>query len=67
MRTANARVDSEADNSVSNPNWFTADFKQITAVIKYPGLDGTFGGGTVYNTPFRAYTASTFNFPLTLK
>lgn len=56
-----------ANDSVTNPNWFTADFKQITAKIKYPGLDGDFGGGTVYNTPFRAYTASTFEFPLTLK
>lgn len=60
-------LDIGLDITVRNPNWFGANFKQISATIKYPGLDSKFGGGDVYNTKFPAYTESTFNFPLKLK
>ncbi|KAL0249929.1 hypothetical protein I308_103232 [Cryptococcus tetragattii IND107] len=54
--------------SVSNPNWFDANFKEITATARYPGNNtNTFGGGTLYNLDFKGYTESTFNFPFTLK
>lgn len=54
--------------SVSNPNWFDANFKEITATARYPGNNtNTFGGGTLYNLDFKGYTQSTFNFPFTLK
>ncbi|KAE8542520.1 hypothetical protein D1P53_001299 [Cryptococcus gattii VGV] len=53
--------------SVSNPNWFDANFKEITATARYPGNNtNTFGGGTLYNLDFKGYTESTFNFPFTL-
>ncbi|WVR08008.1 hypothetical protein IAU60_005052 [Kwoniella sp. DSM 27419] len=53
--------------SVANPNWFNADFKEITANARYPGNNtNSFGGGTLYNVDFKGYTASTFDFPFTL-
>lgn len=53
--------------TVSNPNWFDANFKEITATARYPGNNtNTFGGGTLYNLDFKGYTESTFNFPFTL-
>ncbi|WVQ79184.1 hypothetical protein IAT38_001280 [Cryptococcus sp. DSM 104549] len=53
--------------SVSNPNWFDANFKEITATARYPGNNtNSFGGGTLYNLDFKGYTESTFNFPFTL-
>jgi hypothetical protein len=60
-------LDIDLDISVRNPNWFGANFKRIDATLKYPGLDGKFGGGTRYNVNFGAYTESTFTFPLKLK
>lgn len=48
-----------------NPNWFNANFERITAEVKYK--DGQFGGGTIYNANFKAYTASDFIFPFYLK
>ncbi|WRT69696.1 uncharacterized protein IL334_006686 [Kwoniella shivajii] len=54
--------------SVANPNWFSADFKQITATARYPGNNtNTFGGGTLYNVDFEGYKKSTFDFPFSLK
>ncbi|ORX37746.1 hypothetical protein BD324DRAFT_650295 [Kockovaella imperatae] len=53
--------------SVSNPNWFNVDFKEIKATAKYPGYSSIpFGGGILYNANFRGYSDSTFQFPLTL-
>ncbi|KAK4688436.1 hypothetical protein P7C73_g1674, partial [Tremellales sp. Uapishka_1] len=53
--------------SVSNPNWFAADFKEIVAVARYPGNNtNIFGGGSLYNVDFAGYTESTFQFPFTL-
>jgi hypothetical protein len=53
--------------SVSNPNWFNVDFKEITADVKYPGVDSKFGGGTLYNVNFAGHAQSGFSFPLALK
>lgn len=53
--------------SVSNPNWFNVDFKEITADVKYPKVDSKFGGGTLYNVNFAGHAESGFNFPLALK
>jgi hypothetical protein len=34
--------------SVANPNWFSANFKEIKAVARYPGTNtNNFGGGQV--------------------
>nr|XP_031857705.1 uncharacterized protein CI109_006865 [Kwoniella shandongensis]KAA5524777.1 hypothetical protein CI109_006865 [Kwoniella shandongensis] len=53
--------------SVQNPNWFDANFKEISATARYPGNNtNKFGGGTLYNVDFKGYTASTFDFPFTL-
>ncbi|OCF34489.1 hypothetical protein I317_04917 [Kwoniella heveanensis CBS 569] len=53
--------------SVANPNWFNANFKEITANARYPGNNtNSFGGGTLYNLDFKGYTASTFDFPFAL-
>lgn len=51
--------------TVNNPNWFNADFKEISVDIRYPGVpNGQFGYGAVSKTNFRGYTRSTFPFPL---
>ncbi|WVN86818.1 uncharacterized protein L203_101991 [Cryptococcus depauperatus CBS 7841] len=43
--------------SVSNPNWFDANFKEITAKARYPGNNAnSFGGGTLYGLNFKGYT-----------
>lgn len=54
---------------MTNPNWFNVNFKEISAVAKYPvgSYQSNFGGGTLYNVDFKGYTQSTFDFPLTLK
>lgn len=54
--------------SVSNPNWFDANFKKISADVKYDATNSSaqFGSGEKDNVNFRGYTASTFLFPLTL-
>ncbi|WVQ95829.1 hypothetical protein IAU59_002928 [Kwoniella sp. CBS 9459] len=53
--------------SVANPNWFNANFKEISANARYPGNNtNSFGGGTLYNIDFKGYTASTFDFPFAL-
>lgn len=52
-------------NSVANPNWFDADFKKVSAEVKYNG--GQFGGGQINNVNFKAYRVSTFDFPFYLK
>jgi hypothetical protein len=51
--------------SVANPNWFDADFKKVSAEVKYNG--GQFGGGQINNVNFQAYRVSTFDFPFNLK
>ncbi|KAL7425051.1 hypothetical protein Q5752_000739 [Cryptotrichosporon argae] len=53
--------------TVANPNWFDADFKEISADVRYPGNNtNIFGGGELYNVDFKGYTQSTFDFPLAL-
>ncbi|KAI9638953.1 uncharacterized protein MKK02DRAFT_41983 [Dioszegia hungarica] len=59
-------VNINLDISVSNPNWFNVDFKEISADVKYPGVDSKFGGGTLYNVNFAGYAESGFSFPLAL-
>ncbi|WWC92802.1 uncharacterized protein L201_007761 [Kwoniella dendrophila CBS 6074] len=68
LTTGGLTVNFDLDISVANPNWFNADFKEITATARYPGNNtNTFGGGTLYHLNFVGYTQSTFKFPFTLK
>ncbi|KAG7562197.1 hypothetical protein FFLO_02382 [Filobasidium floriforme] len=48
---------------VTNPNWFSADFKEISAVAKWPGLDADFGGGSLTDIKFGGNSATNFSFP----
>nr|XP_019043544.1 hypothetical protein I302_08123 [Kwoniella bestiolae CBS 10118]OCF22474.1 hypothetical protein I302_08123 [Kwoniella bestiolae CBS 10118] len=67
LTTNGLTVSFDLSISVANPNWFNADFKEITATAQYPGNNtNTFGGGTLYNLNFVGYTQSTFDFPFTL-
>nr|XP_018260305.1 uncharacterized protein I303_07223 [Kwoniella dejecticola CBS 10117]OBR82463.1 hypothetical protein I303_07223 [Kwoniella dejecticola CBS 10117] len=67
LTTNGLTVSFDLSISVANPNWFNADFKEITATAKYPGNNtNSFGGGTLYNLNFVGYTQSTFDFPFTL-
>jgi hypothetical protein len=41
--------------SVANPNWFSANFKEIKAVARYPGTNtNNFGGGQVNDIKYVA-------------
>ncbi|WWC95829.1 hypothetical protein V866_002696 [Kwoniella sp. B9012] len=53
LTTNGLTVSFDLSISVANPNWFNADFKEITATAQYPGNNtNTFGGGTLYNLNF---------------
>ncbi|WWC65830.1 uncharacterized protein I303_108452 [Kwoniella dejecticola CBS 10117] len=53
LTTNGLTVSFDLSISVANPNWFNADFKEITATAKYPGNNtNSFGGGTLYNLNF---------------
>lgn len=52
--------------SVTNPNWFSADFSSITAKAYYPGNSNQFGGGSLSNIKFPGNSGTTFQFPFTL-
>ncbi|KAK6908453.1 hypothetical protein I203_102454 [Kwoniella mangroviensis CBS 8507] len=46
LTTNGLTVSFDLSISVANPNWFNADFKEITATAQYPGNNtNTFGGG----------------------
>lgn len=55
-----------ARDSVTNPNWFSADFSSITAKAYYPGNSNQFGGGSLSNIKFPGNSGTTFQFPFTL-
>jgi hypothetical protein len=41
--------------AVANPNWFSANFKEIKAVARYPGTNtNNFGGGQVNDIKYVA-------------
>lgn len=53
--------------SVTNPNWFDADFKRIQAVVTADGYDLELGKGVRNNAKFQRYALSQFTFPVNMK
>ncbi|KAF9564387.1 hypothetical protein CPC08DRAFT_815997 [Agrocybe pediades] len=54
------------DISVSNPNYFSVDFKKIEAEIFYPINETNVGGGSANNIIFKSNTQTNFTFPFQL-
>jgi hypothetical protein len=53
--------------SVTNPNYFDADFTKISAQIFYPiSPTNAIGGGSVSNIVFKAHSNTDFMFPFTI-
>jgi len=52
--------------SVSNPNYFSVDFKKIEADIFYPIQDTPIGGGEASNIEFKTNSQTNFTFPFSL-
>ncbi|KAF8163487.1 hypothetical protein B0H34DRAFT_325584 [Crassisporium funariophilum] len=54
------------DISVSNPNYFAVDFKEIKAEIFYPIENVPVGGGYASNIVFKSTSQTNFTFPFAL-
>ncbi|KAF8911974.1 hypothetical protein CPB84DRAFT_1760926 [Gymnopilus junonius] len=52
--------------SVSNPNYFSVDFKKIEAEIFYPIQNTPVGGGQANNIVFKSNSQTNFTFPFAL-
>ncbi|PPQ64644.1 hypothetical protein CVT26_002734 [Gymnopilus dilepis] len=53
--------------SVSNPNYFSVDFKKIEAQIFYPPQNIPVGGGQANNIVFKSNSQTNFTFPFSLQ
>jgi len=54
------------DISVSNPNYFSVDFKKIEVQIFYPINNTPVGGGITTNIEFKSRSQTNFTFPFSL-
>lgn len=52
--------------AVTNPNYFSVDFKKIDAEIFYPIGNTPVGGGSAANIDFKSHSQTNFTFPFSL-
>jgi hypothetical protein len=69
FQTSGITVPLEVNISVSNPNYFSVDLKQVNLDLTYPlnGNNTPIGNGTKSNVNFRSHTNTTFTFPFDIE